>query len=75
MTTTEITDARTSTASSSDGTENAYHSIGAGPGLVIVGGVLSARSDWATSSRFTSSISGPLLDEIAATIPAPRSQY
>jgi pimeloyl-ACP methyl ester carboxylesterase len=46
MTTTKITDVRTSIARSSDGTEIAYHSLGHGPGLVIVGGVLSQGSDY-----------------------------
>jgi len=38
--------ARTSTVRSSDGTVIAYHSVGHGPGLVVVGGVLSAGSDY-----------------------------
>jgi|SRR5579875_2238164 len=37
---------RTSTAASADGTPIAYHSLGGGPGLVIVGGVLSDGSDY-----------------------------
>ena len=39
-------DARTSTVCSQDGTVIAYHSLGKGPGLVVVGGVLSAGSDY-----------------------------
>jgi pimeloyl-ACP methyl ester carboxylesterase len=37
---------RTSSTISADGTVIAYHSIGEGPGLVIVGGVLSDGSDY-----------------------------
>lgn len=39
-------DLRTSTVRSADGTVIAYHSIGQGPGLVVVGSVLSAASDY-----------------------------
>jgi pimeloyl-ACP methyl ester carboxylesterase len=39
---------RTTTVRSSDGTVIAYHSMGHGPGLVVVGGVLSAGSDYMT---------------------------
>ncbi len=39
-------DARTSTVTSDDGTAIAYHSLGHGPGLVVVGGVLSAGPDY-----------------------------
>jgi pimeloyl-ACP methyl ester carboxylesterase len=46
MTRAGIRDTRTSTVRSSDGTMIAYHSIGYGPGLVVVGGVLSAGSDY-----------------------------
>jgi pimeloyl-ACP methyl ester carboxylesterase len=38
--------ARTSTVRSDDGTVIAYHSLGHGPGLVVVGGVLSEGSDY-----------------------------
>ena len=38
--------ARTRTVRSSDGTVIAYHSVGDGPGLVVVGGVLSAGHDY-----------------------------
>jgi len=43
---TGIRAARTRTARSSDGTVIAYHSLGNGPGLVVVGAVLSAASDY-----------------------------
>lgn len=48
----------TSTTISGDGTVIAYHSLGAGPGLVIVGGVLSDGSDYlhlaeALADRYT----------------------
>jgi pimeloyl-ACP methyl ester carboxylesterase len=46
MSQTGIRDARTSTVRSEDGTVIAYHSLGSGPGLVVVGGVLSAGSDY-----------------------------
>jgi hypothetical protein len=46
MTPARVRDARTSTVRSSDGTVIAYYSIGHGPGLVVVGGVLSAGSDY-----------------------------
>jgi len=46
MTPSGIQDARTHTVSSRDGTTIAYHSVGRGPGLVVVGGVLSAGSDF-----------------------------
>lgn len=46
MTPAGIRAARTSTVCSSDGTVIAYHSVGNGPGLVVVGGVLSAGSDY-----------------------------
>ena len=46
MTTVEIREARTNTTRSSDGTVIAYHSVGSGPGLVVVGGVLSVGSDY-----------------------------
>jgi pimeloyl-ACP methyl ester carboxylesterase len=46
MTPAEVRDARTSAVRSSDGTVIAYHSIGHGPGLVVVGGVLSEGSDY-----------------------------
>ena len=48
MTRAGIRDTRTSTVRSSDGTMIAYHSVGSGPGLVVVGGVLSAGSDYMT---------------------------
>ncbi len=38
--------APTSTVRSDDGTVIAYHSVGHGPGLVVVGGVLSAGHDY-----------------------------
>jgi pimeloyl-ACP methyl ester carboxylesterase len=46
MTRATLRDARTSTVRSDDDTLIAYHSIGSGPGLVVVGGVLSAGSDY-----------------------------
>ena len=46
MTPTRVRDARTSTVCSKDGTVIAYHSLGHGPGLVVVGGALSAGSDY-----------------------------
>ncbi len=46
MTAAGIGAARTSTIRSGDGTVIAYHSVGRGPGLVVVGGVLSAGSDY-----------------------------
>jgi pimeloyl-ACP methyl ester carboxylesterase len=41
-----LRDTRASTACSDDGTLIAYHSVGSGPGLVVVGGVLSAGADY-----------------------------
>ena len=46
MTAAGIGAARTTTIRSGDGTVIAYHSVGRGPGLVVVGGVLSAGSDY-----------------------------
>lgn len=46
MTPIGIGDAHTSTVRSDDGTVIAYHSLGHGPGLVVVGGVLSVGSDY-----------------------------
>ena len=46
MTPAGIRDARTNTVRSDDGTVIAYHSLGHGPGLVVVGGVLSEGSDY-----------------------------
>ncbi len=46
MTPTRVGNARTSTVCSKDGTVIAYHSLGYGPGLVVVGGTLSAGSDY-----------------------------
>lgn len=46
MTRAGVRDCRTSTVRSDDGTVIAYHSLGHGPGLVVVGGVLSEGSDY-----------------------------
>jgi pimeloyl-ACP methyl ester carboxylesterase len=46
MTPAGFSDVRTDTVRSSDGTVIAYHSIGHGLGLVVVGGVLSEGSDY-----------------------------
>jgi pimeloyl-ACP methyl ester carboxylesterase len=46
MTTAGVTPARANTVRSEDGTPIAYHSIGSGPGLVVVGGVLSEGPDY-----------------------------
>ena len=46
MTPVGIRDGRTSTVRSVDGTVIAFHSLGHGPGLVVVGGVLSEGSDY-----------------------------
>ncbi len=46
MTSTGIRGSRTSTVRSEDGTVIAYHSLGNGPGLVVVGGTLFAGSDY-----------------------------
>jgi pimeloyl-ACP methyl ester carboxylesterase len=46
MTSSETRSPRTSTVISGDGTVIAYHSVGEGPGLVVVGGVLSVGSDY-----------------------------
>jgi pimeloyl-ACP methyl ester carboxylesterase len=46
MTADQISSARTGSAISPDGTVIAYHSTGQGPGLVVVGGVLSAGADY-----------------------------
>ena len=46
MTPAGIRDVRTSSVRSDDGTMIAYHSLGHGPGLVVVGGVLLAGSDY-----------------------------
>ena len=46
MTPSAVRDARTSIVHSEDGTVIAYHSLGQGPGLVIVGGVLFEGSDY-----------------------------
>jgi pimeloyl-ACP methyl ester carboxylesterase len=51
MNTAGTLDARTSTVRSADGTEIAYHSLGSGPGLVVVGGVLSEGSDYMGLAR------------------------
>jgi pimeloyl-ACP methyl ester carboxylesterase len=41
-----VREARTSSVRSGDGTAIAYHSLGNGPGLVVVGGALSSGSDF-----------------------------
>jgi pimeloyl-ACP methyl ester carboxylesterase len=46
VTTSGITDSRSGAVHSGDGTVIAYHSLGDGPGLVVVGGVLLAGSDY-----------------------------
>lgn len=46
MTATQTDGTRTSSAISHDGTVIAYHSLGHGPGLVVVGGVLSSGADY-----------------------------
>jgi len=46
MTPSAVRDARTSIVHSEDGTVIAYHSLGQGPGLVVVGGVLFEGSDY-----------------------------
>jgi pimeloyl-ACP methyl ester carboxylesterase len=46
MTADAVPEVHTRTVSSDDGTPIAYHSVGSGPGLVVVGGVLSAGSDY-----------------------------
>ena len=51
MTIATISQARTSTVLSHDGTVIAYQSIGHGPGLVIVGGVLSSAADYLPLAR------------------------
>jgi pimeloyl-ACP methyl ester carboxylesterase len=46
MTTARVSERLTRTVRSSDGTVIAYHSVGHGPGLVLVGGVLSGGADY-----------------------------
>jgi pimeloyl-ACP methyl ester carboxylesterase len=51
MSTALFDDARTATAVSADGTAIAYHTLGHGPGLIIVGGVLWEGSDYLPLAR------------------------
>jgi pimeloyl-ACP methyl ester carboxylesterase len=51
MTTPSTDQARTNVVRSGDGTPIAYHSMGTGPGLVIVGGVLFEGSDYLALAR------------------------
>lgn len=51
MTSAATRDVRTGTVQSDDGTVIAFHSLGKGPGLIIVGGVLSAGSDYMALAR------------------------
>lgn len=51
MTVAQTSDTRTGTTRSGDGTTIAYHSVGHGPGLVVVGGVLSSGADYLALAR------------------------
>lgn len=51
MTGTDTSAALTRTVRSPDGTVIAYHSVGQGPGLVVVGGVLSSGTDYLALAR------------------------
>lgn len=51
MTRLENQQVRSASAVSDDGTQIGYSSLGAGPGLIIVGGVLSSGSDYLPLAR------------------------